>query len=178
MVFAAAIANVNTLDLFNSKELYLSASQLVDHKVSVWYMFNTMWITPSLSKTLTKFNLLKVEDLFVLVVPTVQAHAKTINEAHIVFRQSTKLTPDQCSLKFNLYMKHDNVNMYDAFMWNYNKCIICNDAIFIPSYINEVIGDKVQWPSLKEHATVAQHMPKFQGPIKLINGTFIEIHKP
>jgi hypothetical protein len=35
MVFVAAIANVNTLDLFNSKELYLSAGQLVDHKVSV-----------------------------------------------------------------------------------------------------------------------------------------------
>jgi hypothetical protein len=33
--------------------------------------------------------------------------------------------------------------MYDAFMSNYSKCIICNDAIFIASYINETIGDKV-----------------------------------
>jgi len=35
MVFAVVIANTNTLDLFNSKELYLSVGQLVDHKVGV-----------------------------------------------------------------------------------------------------------------------------------------------
>jgi len=33
MVFAAVVANINTLDLFNSKELYLNAGQLVDHKI-------------------------------------------------------------------------------------------------------------------------------------------------
>ncbi len=86
MVFTVAIANANTLDLFNSKELYLSVGQLVDHKVGVWDMFNTMRVTPSLFKTLTNFNLFDFEDLFVLVVPTIQAQAKTTNEAHIVLR--------------------------------------------------------------------------------------------
>jgi hypothetical protein len=86
MVFAAAVANANILDLFNSKELYLSAHQLVDHKVGVWDMFSTMQVTPSLFKTLTNFNLLEFEDLFILVVPTVQAHAKTTNQVHIVLR--------------------------------------------------------------------------------------------
>jgi hypothetical protein len=81
-------------------------------------MFNTMWVTPSLFKTLTNFNLLEFEDLFILAVLTVQARAKTTNEAHIVLRRSTKFTPTQCLLKFILYMKHDNVVMYDVFMWN------------------------------------------------------------
>jgi len=77
-----------------------------------------MRITPSLFKTLTNFNLLELEDLFVLVVPTIQAHAKTTNEVRIVLKWSTKFTLDQCLLKFILYMKHDNLIMYDAFMWN------------------------------------------------------------
>jgi hypothetical protein len=47
----------------------------------------------------------------------------------------------------------------------------------MPSHINEAIGDKVRWLSLKEHATFAQHMPKFQGCIRLVDGTFINIHK-
>jgi hypothetical protein len=96
----------------------MCVGQLVDHKIVVWVMFSTMRITPSLFKTLTNFNSLEFEDLFVLVVPTIQAQAKTTNEAHIVLRRSTKLTPNQCLLKFILYMKHDNVVMYDAFMWN------------------------------------------------------------
>jgi hypothetical protein len=111
LVFTIAVANANTLDLFNSKELYLNVGQLVDHKVSVRDMFNTMRVAPSLFKTLTNFNFLKFEDLFVLVVPFIQAHAKTTNEAHIMLKWSTKLTPNQCLLKFILYMKHDNVVM-------------------------------------------------------------------
>jgi hypothetical protein len=69
MVFATIVANTNTLDLFNSKELYLNAGQLVDHKVGVEGMFSTVRVTPSLFKTLTNFNLLEFEDLFVLAVP-------------------------------------------------------------------------------------------------------------
>jgi hypothetical protein len=33
MVFIATIANINTLDLFNSNKLDPSVSQLVDHKI-------------------------------------------------------------------------------------------------------------------------------------------------
>ncbi len=143
MVFTTMVVGINTLDLFNStNQIQVQANQST--MKWVFKICSTkMQVTPSLFKTLTNFNLLEFEDLFVLVVPTVQAHAKTINETHIVLRQSTKLTPNQCLLKFILYMKHDNVVMYDAFMWNQSKCIICNDAIFITSYINEVICDKV-----------------------------------
>ncbi len=43
-------------------------------------------------------------------------------------------------------MKHNNVSTYDAFAWNWTKTVICHDTIFITSYINDVIGNEIQWP--------------------------------
>ncbi len=43
---------------------------------------------------------------------------------------------------------------------------------------SEAIGDKIRWPIAKEQATLGLHILKFQGCIELINGAFIEIHKP
>jgi hypothetical protein len=56
MVFAIIVANIYTLDLFNSNELNLGASQSIDHKVGVRVMFSRMRIALSLFKTLTHFN--------------------------------------------------------------------------------------------------------------------------
>jgi hypothetical protein len=58
-------------------------------------------------------------------------------------------------------MKHDNVIMYDAFMWNYNNNAICDDAIFISSYIIETLGHKIRLLIVKERATFGMHIPKF-----------------
>ncbi len=41
-----------------------------------------------------------------------------IGEGSIVLGMPLKLSPKQLILNFILYMKHDNVIMYDAFMWN------------------------------------------------------------
>jgi hypothetical protein len=46
-------------------------------------------------------------------------------------------------------MKHDNVCMYDVLM-DLAKNAICDDAIFITSCINDVIGNEIQWPTLQE----------------------------
>ncbi len=90
---------------------------------------------------------MEFEELCILVVPIVQAHAKAISEAHILPGWLIKLILDQHLLQFILYMKHENVVVYDVFMWNWSKYAICDDAIFIASYINDSIGDKVWWPS-------------------------------
>jgi len=47
-------------------------------------------------------------------------------------------------LEFILYMKHDNVYVYDFFLWNWSKGAICDDTIFIASYVNDAIGDEIQ----------------------------------
>jgi hypothetical protein len=41
-------------------------------------------------------------------------------------------------------MKHDNVSMYDALVWNWSKCdAVCDDAIFIASCNNDAFGDEI-----------------------------------
>jgi hypothetical protein len=125
MVFAIVIVKVNTLDTFNSNKLNLGVGQLINHKMGVWDVLSTMWITLGLLKTLTNFILSKFEELCVLVVPTMEAHVRAIAEAHISPKWPTKLIPNQCLLQFILYMKHDNVVMYDVFMWNWSNMWWC-----------------------------------------------------
>jgi hypothetical protein len=43
-------------------------------------------------------------------------------------------------------MKHDNISMYDAFVWNWSKNAICDDAIFTTSCIIDAIGDEIFGP--------------------------------
>jgi hypothetical protein len=40
-------------------------------------------------------------------------------------------------------MKHDNVFMHDAFIWDWSKNAICDDVIFIAYYINDAIGNEI-----------------------------------
>ncbi len=75
-------------------------------------------------------------------------------------------------------MKNDNVVMYDAFLWNWSKNVICDDGILIPSYINEAINNKIWQPIVEGWVTLNTLIPKFWGCVKLINWTFIEICKP
>jgi len=45
--------------------------------------------------------------------------------------------PKQHLFNFILYFKHHNVIMYDVFMWNWSKPLMCNDVLLISSCINE-----------------------------------------
>ncbi len=65
-------------------------------------------------------------------------------------------------------MKHDNVCMYDAILWNLSKSVVCDDAI----------GDEFWWFIAYEHIELGITIPKFKGCIGFIIGTFIKIHKP
>jgi cell division inhibitor SulA len=50
------------------------------------------------------------------MTPTIQTHAHATNKTHIVVGWLTKLTPNQRLFQFILYVKHDNVIMYDIFL--------------------------------------------------------------
>jgi hypothetical protein len=41
--------------------------------------------------------------------------------------------------------------MYDAFVWNWSKNVVCDDVIFIAYCINDAIGDEIQCPITQEH---------------------------
>jgi hypothetical protein len=40
-------------------------------------------------------------------------------------------------------MKHDNVMMYGAFMWNSSKYAFCDNALLIASCINDALVDEI-----------------------------------
>jgi hypothetical protein len=40
-------------------------------------------------------------------------------------------------------MKRNNVTMYDAFMWNWLKFTLCDDALFITICINYAFVDEI-----------------------------------
>ncbi len=72
-------------------------------------------------------------------------------------------------------MKHDNVSMHDAFVWNWSKSEVCDDPIFITSCINDAIGDEISRGAGYVRGT---NLVEFQSCIGFINGTFINIQKP
>jgi len=96
-----------------------------------------------LFKTLTDFTLSEFEELAKVVVVTIIGHVRSIREAHCTSNQPSKLTLEQCLLNFILYMKHDNITKYDAFMWNWSKNVINDDDMFIASCINYTIVDEI-----------------------------------
>ncbi len=101
-----------------------------------------------------------------------------IGEVLVVSNKPSKLTFEQCLLNFILYMKHDNVIMYVAFMWNWLKFTLCDDAIFITSCINHAFEDEIRWSTLEERLTLGVHLQEIPRCIRFIDGTLIEICKP
>jgi len=83
------------------------------------------------------------------VVPTIIGHARFTEEPHHIYERSSKLTLKQCLLNFILYIKHNNVTKYDAFLWIWSNSAINDDGIFITSCINSAISNEIRWPLLR-----------------------------
>ncbi len=150
----------------------------MDLNIGVRNVLTTLWATPCLFKSLTNFNSTEFEELAQLVVPTIIGHARSTKETHHISRQLSKLTLEQRLFNFILYIKHDNVTKYDAFLWNQNKSAINDDGIFIASCINFAIFHEIWWPIIVKCRVLAMQLPQFQGCIGFIDGIFIKIHKP
>jgi len=74
-------------------------------------------------------------------------------------------------------MKHDDVIMYVAFMWNWSKFALCHDTIFIASCVNYALEDEIQWSTLEEILSLGTHLQEISWCIMFIDGTLIEIRK-
>ncbi len=110
----------------------------------------TMWATRGLFKSLSNFTLGEFEELLQLVVPTIISHARSIRESHRIYGRPSKLAPKQHLFSFILFMKYDNVTKFDAFIWNWNNNAIIDDGIFIPSFINFTIANKIWCPYIEK----------------------------
>ncbi len=90
----------------------------------------------------------------------------------------SKLGPKQRLLCFILFMKHDNITIYDAFLWNWAKSSLCDDAISITSCINHALVDEIYWPSSFERVALGNQLHESSGCLRFINKTLVEIQKP
>lgn len=74
-------------------------------------------------------------------------------------------------------MKHNNVMMYNTFMWNWSKSIFCEDALFIKSCINDAFGNEIQWPMPKEKIVLGIQLQELLGCIGFINNNLVKNQK-
>jgi len=155
----AAITCVNTWEFFTPIKLKEVGGQFVDPNIGVRYVLVTMRATLCLFKSLTDFTLTEFEKLAQLVVPTIFVHARSIKEPHHISEWLAKLTPNECLFNFILYIKHNNVSKYDAFLWNWSKIAMNDDGIFITSCINSTIVDEIRWPIIEECWVFATQLP-------------------
>jgi hypothetical protein len=165
-----------TSTLFNTNEMQDQST--VNHDEPVRDVLATMRSTPSLFKSLTNFSIEEFDELAALVCPTLVANARTTGEAHLKQGRPFKLRPEQRLLNFILYMRHDNITIYDAYMWNWCRSSVCDDTIFVASCINEVLASEIRWPSAEERRALGEMVPQFTGCIGLIDGTLCKIRRP
>ncbi len=165
-------------DSLTPMELEEGGGQFADPNTGVQDILATR---QGLFKCLTNFSL---TELVQLVVSTIIGHVRSTWEPHHISRRPSKLTPEQCFLNFILYIKHNNVTKYDAFLWNWRKIVINDDGILISSCINSTIVNEIhhcQWNLMAHYWGVSglgYTLPQFQGCIRFTDGTLIKIHKP
>jgi hypothetical protein len=68
--------------------------------------------------------------------------------------------------------------MYDAIIWNWSKFALCDDALFITSYINHALSNEIRWSTSKERVRLGIHLCELPRCIRFIDGTLVEICKP
>jgi hypothetical protein len=63
--------------------------------------------------------------------------------------------------------------MYNTFMWNWSKSILCEDALFIKSCINDAFGNEIQWPMPKAKIFLGIQLQELLGCIGFINNNLV-----
>lgn len=82
VIFHCMVIACNLHNFFTSHEIVerIGQSHLWDPRVDVQNALATMQSTPHLFKTLTDFTLAKFDELVILMVPTISAHALSTSE--------------------------------------------------------------------------------------------------
>jgi hypothetical protein len=101
-----------------------------------------------------------------------------LRDALMCMGRLSKLGPKQQLLCFILFKKHDNVTIYDAFMWNWAKSSLCDDVIFIASCINHALANEIRWPSSFERVALGNQLHELPWCLGFIDETLVEIQKP
>lgn len=82
-VFVVIIVVANSFFMFNVDELEKGMGPPMDSSMGIQDVFITMQTTLKLFKTLTNFNLVKFDELVLVVIPTIACHAWSTSEHYI-----------------------------------------------------------------------------------------------
>jgi len=101
-----------------------------------------------------------------------------LGDVLMVMGRPSRLGLKQQFLCFILFMKHNNITIYDAFIWNWAKSSLCDDVIFIASCINHALVNEIYWPSYFERVALGSQFCESSRCLGFIDKTLVEIWKP
>jgi DDE superfamily endonuclease len=104
--------------------------------------------------------------------------ARSTGKFRVCCGRPSKMSSQQRVLNALMYLKHDNTVHFEAFQWNWAKSSVSDDASFVCSVINAVLGNEITWPNENMRAVLANRIPGFRGCIGLIDGTLCKIRRP
>jgi hypothetical protein len=93
----------------------------------------------------------------------------------MVMGKPSKLGPKQWFLCLILFIKHDNVIIYDAFTWSWAKSSLSDDVLFIISCINHALVDEIHWLSFFEKVALGNQLCELLRCLWFIDMTLVEI---
>jgi hypothetical protein len=98
-----------------------------------------------------------------------------LRDVLLVMGKPSKWGLEQQLLCFILFMKRNNIIIYDAFMSNWAKSSLCDGVIFITSCINHTLANEVCWPSSFERVALGRQLHELLKCLGFIDKTLIEI---
>jgi hypothetical protein len=93
----------------------------------------------------------------------------------MVMGRPLKLGPKLWFLCLILFIKHDNVIIYDAFMWSWAKSSLSDDVLFVVSCINHVLVDEIHWLSFFGRVSLGNQLCELLKCLGFIDMTLVEI---
>lgn len=64
---------------------------------------------------------------------------------------------------------------YESLCWNVSCSALCDDALFIASYINGSIAHVISWPDEIERCCMGALNPQFPGCVGIVNDALVDI---
>jgi hypothetical protein len=98
-----------------------------------------------------------------------------LGDALVVMGRPSKLGPKQWFLCLILFIKHNKVIIYDAFMWSWAKSSLSDDVLFVVSCINHALVDEIHWLSFFERVALGNQLCELLRCLRFIDMTLVEI---
>ena len=115
IVFMMIMPCTNLTEFFNSNELEDGSQTTVNCNIGANDILALARAVPPLFKVPTKLSIKEFDELCSLVCSTICDNVCYTRGVRVMSMRPMKLTPEQCLLSFIMYMKYDNVVIFESF---------------------------------------------------------------